>query len=427
MRPECSRILRQPPLSRPSLKSCAKGRKLLNKQNSRRHFYSEYWRPSNFPIEANPAGGAPDPCDGVRGVQRRHPQEENATNRSALASGPCGRASAPEQGARRETVLRHEFGRGYFLAVFVLCLEDLDSSSLSGHEEARGADFGNLSDLAFYRAECAEQMFAAVEDLQFLAAQRGPGAGGGVAAAYQVVSEFDMRGPVDFRFGGAAPALVARAALVLHRLAVLARHHQVGRFEHRSDPHREQAIEIDAAERVVRIQRRFLLQDDRPLVETIVGPENGEPCTRVAADNRPVDRAGAPVFRQERRVVLDRALLRNLHEFLRRELQYVGHDADVGIQCAQRIVRILVPQRGKLVDLDALLLRGDLQEICLGAFFFRGAEHARDFVSARQECIEHGFAEVLLADDRYFHGYAAFFGGTEKAPACFRPAIFASS
>src|SRR5882762_10333220 len=43
-RPECSRILRQPPLNRPSLKPYVKGRKLLNKQNSRRHFYSEYWR-----------------------------------------------------------------------------------------------------------------------------------------------------------------------------------------------------------------------------------------------------------------------------------------------------------------------------------------------------------------------------------------------
>src|SRR5713101_9838220 len=134
---------------------------------------------------------------GVFGDDTR--KEENATNRRAPAGGPCGRASAPEQGARSEAVLRHEFGRGYFLAVFVLCLEDLDSSSLSGHEEARGADFGNLSDLSLYRAECAEQMFAAVEDLQFLAVQRGPGPGGGGAAAYEGGGESDMRRPVDVR------------------------------------------------------------------------------------------------------------------------------------------------------------------------------------------------------------------------------------
>src|SRR5882762_5922652 len=130
---------------------------------------------------------------------------ERRKTRRTVAHRPArgGRGSAPEQGARGKAVLRHELGRGYFLAVFVLCLEDLDSSSLGGHEETRGADFGNLSDLAFYRAERSEQMFAAVEDLQFLAAQRRPGAGGGVAAANQVVSEIDVRRPVDFRFGGA--------------------------------------------------------------------------------------------------------------------------------------------------------------------------------------------------------------------------------
>ncbi len=35
--------------------------------------------------------------------------------------------------------------------------------------------------------------------------------------------------------------------------------------------------------------------------------------------------------------------------------------------------------------------------------------------------------KILLADDGYFHGYAAFFGGTEKAPARLRLAIFVSS
>src|SRR6267143_5691597 len=119
---------------------------------------------------------------------RQTPANENATSRGA-AMRQRRRESAPEQAARSEAVLGYKFGRGYFLAVFVLRLEDLDSSSLGSHEETRGADFGNLPDLAFYRAECAEQVFTAVEDLQFLAVQRGPGAGGGVAAAYEVVSE----------------------------------------------------------------------------------------------------------------------------------------------------------------------------------------------------------------------------------------------
>src|SRR6267378_3061004 len=362
-----------------------------------------------------------------QGFSATTPAGGNATKRCALAAAPRGRASAPEQGARSKAVLRHELGRGYFLAVFVLCLEDLDSSSLSSHEETRRADFGNLSDLALYRGECAEQMFSAVEDLQFLAVQRGPGAGGGVAAAYEVVSEIDMRRPVDFCLGGAAPAFVARAGFVLHGLALLARHHQVGRFEHRRHSHREQTIEIDAGERVVRAERRFLLQDDRPLVETIVGPENGEPCTRVAADNRPVDRAGAPVFRQERRVVLDRALLRDLHELLRRELQHECHDADVGVERAHRVERLLVAQRLKLEDLEALFQRRGLERIGLRALLLRRAEDAGDLVAACEKRLEDRLPEVLLADDGYFHGYAAFFGGTENAPALLRELILAWS
>src|SRR6266702_5456295 len=347
---------------------------------------------------------------------RQTPANENATSRRA-ARRQRRRESAPEQAARSQAVLGYKFGRGYLLAVFVLRLEDLDSASLSGHEETRGADFGNLTDLAFYRAESAEHMLAAVEDLQFLSVQSSPRAGGGITAAYEVVDEIDVARPIDFRLGGAAPAFVARAGFVLNRFAVLASHHHVGRFEHRRDPHREQAIEIDAAERVIRAERRLLLQDHGAFVQAIGRSEDGQSGFGVAADDRPVDRARPAIFRQERRVILDHAFLRDLHELLRRELQYVSHDADISIQCAQRIVRIFVPQRGELVDLDALLLRGDLQEICFGAFFFRGAEHARDFVAAREKRLEHGLTEVLLPDNCYFHCYAAFLGGTEKAPA----------
>src|SRR3989441_1323012 len=357
---------------------------------------------------------------------RQTPANENATSRRA-ARRQRRRESAPEQTAWSEAVLGYKFGRGYFFAVFVLRLEDLDSSSLSGLEETRCADFGNLTDLAFYRAESAEHMLAAVEDLQFLSVQSSPRAGGGITAAYEVIDEIDVHRPMVFRRGGRAPAFVARAGFVLTGFGVLARHHQVGRFEYRRDPHREQAIEIDAAERVIRAERRFLLQDHGAFVQAICRPEDGQSGFGVAAYDRPVDRARPAIFRQERRVILDHAFLRDLHELLRRELQYVSHDADISIQCAQRIVRIFVPQRGELVDLDALLLRGDLQQICFGAFFFWGAEHARDFVTAGKKGLEYRFTEVLLPDNCYFHCYAAFLGGTEKAPARLRPAIFVSS
>ena len=40
--------------------------------------------------------------------------------------------------------------------------------------------------------------------------------------------------------------------------------------------------------------------------------------------------ARAAVLRQQRRMILDRAVLRDGHEFLRRELQHESHDADIG-------------------------------------------------------------------------------------------------
>src|SRR5437899_11785284 len=107
---------------------------------------------------------------------RQTPANENATSRRA-ARRQRRRESTPEQAARSQAVLGYKFGRGYLLAVFVLRLEDLDSSSLSGHEETRGADFGNLTDLAFYRAASAEHMRAAVEHLHFMCVHSGLGPG----------------------------------------------------------------------------------------------------------------------------------------------------------------------------------------------------------------------------------------------------------
>ena len=79
----------------------------------------------------------------------------------------------------------------------------------------------------------------------------------------------------------------------------------------------------------------------------------------------------------------------------------------------------------RLGERVALLLRRGLERVgpCAGAL--RRAEHARDLVLAREKRLEHRLAEVLLADDGDSH--AAFFGGAENAPACFRPAIFESS
>src|SRR5215831_15727613 len=156
------------------------------------------------------------------------------TNKKPRARRGPGRwldASAAEDGACRDPVLSDEFGPGDLLAVLVLGLEHLDPPPLSGDEEALRADFGNFADLPLHRAEGAHQVLAAVEDLDLLAAERGPRAGGRVAAADEVVGEIDVVRPADLRFGGAAPAFVARQAFVLHCFLVLAGHDQVRGLE----------------------------------------------------------------------------------------------------------------------------------------------------------------------------------------------------
>src|SRR4029077_8019074 len=170
--------------------------------------------------------------------------------------GPGG--SAAEQGARNDPVLGDEFGGRDVLTVLVLRLDYLDPPALGGHEEALRAVFGDLADLALYRAESTDEVLAAVEDLQLFAADRRPSARRRVAAADEVVSEINVVRPVDLRLRRAAPALVARKGFVLHGLLVLARDDEVRGFEHRLHAHGEEPVEVDAPQCIVGADRCLL-------------------------------------------------------------------------------------------------------------------------------------------------------------------------
>jgi hypothetical protein len=124
-------------------------------------------------------------------------------------------------------------------------------------------------------------------------------------------------------------------------------------------------------------------------------------------------------------VVLDRAVLRDTDEILRRELQHESHDANVCAGVFHRLHRFWRLQRLELVDLQPLLRSRYSQRVGASALFLGGAKDRSDLVAAREECFQHGLAEVLLADDRDLH--AAFFGGDENAPACFIELILPSS
>src|ERR1700736_4317275 len=199
------------------------------------------------------------------------------------------------------------------------------------------------------------------------------------------------------RFGVAAPAFVARLGFVLYRThGAAGRDHVCGLLKG-GNPHRKQAIEIHTPQRVVGSDRSLLLQDDRTLVKTVGGPEDGEPGTRVAADDGPVDGTGSPIAGQQRWVELNHAVAWNRDEILRHELKDVGHDAEVGVEDAQRLARLLGLQRPKLIERDAPLLGSHPQRIGSRARLLRGAEHPGDGIASIKESVEHGLAEISLS------------------------------
>src|SRR5688500_172536 len=125
--------------------------------------------------------------------------------------------SAAEDHAVCQRVRARELSTADLLAVGTACAQHFDRPALRGHAKARLGDVGHFADLAAHVGIATEGVFLRVEDLDLLAVQRGPRARRRIAAADHVVDEIDRIGPVDLGFGIAAPAFVARLALVLNR------------------------------------------------------------------------------------------------------------------------------------------------------------------------------------------------------------------
>src|SRR5688572_15386673 len=336
-------------------------------------------------------------------------------------------SSGAEDCTDRDVGALGPLGRRDLLGILALYLRDLDLPALRGDAHAGVGYLGDLADLALHRAERAHRVLLRAEELQLLAAYRGPCARRRIRPADEVVDEVHVVVPVQLRLVGAEPALVGGLRLVLHDLLVLARDHQVGGLEHGLHAHGKQPVEVHGAERVVLGNLGFLLQDHRALVEAVGGPEDREPGLLLAARDGPVDRRRAAVLRQQRRVVLDGAVLRDPDELLRRELQHEGHDADVGGEVLHRLRGFRALQRRELEELESLLLRRDLHGVGLRALLLGCHEDARHGVAAREEGLEDRLAEILLSDDGNFHccslwslwsrcsgSYAATFFGAEK-------------
>ena len=313
------------------------------------------------------------------------------------------------RGLRQESRLHRDirrlrpFAGVDLLAVGGLHAGDLEAAVGADHGEAVGFYRGDLAGLAGDALRVLRRQRLGVENLELLAVERTPGAGRRVAAADQPVDLLPRLAPIDPGVVGAAAAFVGRQRLVLLDARRLAGLHQVDRLHHGVDAHREQPVEIHGAERVGAADRRFLLQQHVAGIEAVVRPEDRQTGFLLALDDRPVDRRRAAIGRQQRRVILDRAVRRDVEEFFRHEQRDEGHDLEVGLERLELLpdFRVLVGRR--LIDRQLRRDRGFLQRIGLGAFFFRRDIDADDVLAALDQRLQHGLAEGLLAVNHDTH------------------------
>ena len=111
----------------------------------------------------------------------------------------------------------------------------------------------------------------------------------------------------------------------------------------------------------------------------------------------------AAIGRQQRRVILDRAVGRDVEEFLRHEQRDEGHHLQVGLERLELLpdLRVLVGRR--LKDRQLRGERGFLQRVGLGAFLLRRDIDADDVLAALDQRLQHGLAEGLLAVNHDTH------------------------
>src|SRR6185437_8668833 len=100
--------------------------------------------------------------------------------------------SAAEDGSGSDARGLRPLGGGDLLAFLRLHFRDLDLAALRGDADRFRTHLGHLADLALHRAERAHEVLLRAEELQLLAAVRGPCAGRRIAAADDVVHEIHV-------------------------------------------------------------------------------------------------------------------------------------------------------------------------------------------------------------------------------------------
>ena len=269
------------------------------------------------------------------------------------------------------------------LAVGGLHARDLEAAVGADHGEAVGLDRDDLAHLAGDALGVLRRQRLGVEDLQLLAVERRPGAGRRIAAADQPVDLLATacpsrcgrcRGRSGLRRWPSTSSCLMRGALPAFTRST--------DFQHRLDAHREQAVEIDGAERVGGADRRLLLEQHVAGIEAVVGPEDRQAGFLLALDDRPVDRAGAAIGRQQRGVILDRAVGRDVEEFLRHEQRDERHHLQVGLERLELLPHFRLAVGRRLIDRQLGGERRFLQRIGLRALLLRRDIDGDDVLAA---------------------------------------------
>src|SRR6516165_10445968 len=184
----------------------------------------------------------------------------------SLVEIPLGASKESFAGGSREPGAGGEAGRFRPIAAFDLLAvgglhpRHLESPVGADHGEPVGLDGDDLAHLAAAALGVLRRERLGVEYLQDLAVERGPRAGRRIAATDERIDLPPGLRPVDMGVLRRAAALIGRLAFVLLDTRRLAGLHEVDGFEHRLDPERKQAVEVDGAERVGAADGRFLLQ-----------------------------------------------------------------------------------------------------------------------------------------------------------------------
>ena len=157
-----------------------------------------------------------------------------------------------------------------------------------------------------------------------------------IAAADQPVDLLPRLAPIDMRVVGAAAAFVGRLRLILFDARRFAGLDQIDRFQHRLDAHREQPVEIDRAERVgVGPIGVFFCSRTSPVSSPLSGQKIDRPVSFSPLMIGQLMALGAAIGGQQRGMILDRAVGRDVEEFLRHEQRHERHHLQVRLERAE--------------------------------------------------------------------------------------------